>query len=579
MTSFDTYFIDNAMGDATYVFNNPQYLTDLWLDNDMGDVSIHFLGGVLFQQTPVIANVMGDVDIITRHNSPNISSSFSNHGVPIINNNMGDLDIFFLNYAIVPYGFIDNTMGDIEINIYQTNTSEPEPDPTPEPEPDPTPEPEPKPKPEQDPAPEPKPEVPNPNKGFDKIDGYGFVNARKAFELLLKTDIPDKKNIGGDMWTLDNLNVPEVWAGNGLFKGATGKGVTVAVIDTGVDLDHPEFRGRIVKGYDFVNNDRIADDDEGHGTHVAGTIAAGDNGSDITGVAFDAKIMPLKVLSADGSGNGSDIISAIYWAADNGADVINMSFGGEEPAKGERDAIKYASKKGVVVVSAAGNEYSRSPGYPAAFAEEVGIAVGAVDKSGRMANFSNLAGNKTINYVTGPGVDILSANRGNRYTKLDGTSMATPHVAGVAALLKSENGNLSANEIENLLTYSSSNGREGGIFKANFSSNNPTKIDTITMQSIDDYTRIDLTDTLIANFKGNRKKRKRSANWLNKKITKGNGIYGAIDEFEILEASKHQMAVINIKNSRRHDPHDVLTRLLKTNRFDYFEQEQTFSLI
>ena len=120
-----------------------------------------------------------------------------------------------------------------------------------------------------------------------------------------------------------------MWNGGDGFSGATGRGITVAVIDTGVDLDHPEFSGRIVDGYDFVDGDTTADDGNGHGTHVAGTIAGANDGIGITGVAYDAEIMPLRVLNDDGYGWTSDIISAVRWAADNDADVINLSLGGE----------------------------------------------------------------------------------------------------------------------------------------------------------------------------------------------------------------------------------------------------------
>ena len=158
------------------------------------------------------------------------------------------------------------------------------------------------------------------------------------------------------MWGVDNVDAPEVW--NGV------SGTTIAVIDTGVDLDHPEFLDRIVAGYDFVDNDATADDGNGHGTHVAGTIAGANDGTGITGVAYDAAIMPLRVLDNDGYGWTSDIISAVRWAADNGADVINLSLGGGGYSQAMADSISYASGRGSVVVMAAGNSGGSEPDYP-----------------------------------------------------------------------------------------------------------------------------------------------------------------------------------------------------------------------
>jgi len=115
-------------------------------------------------------------------------------------------------------------------------------------------------------------EVLPPPPGFNSEDGYGHINASKAFETLLGITLNDTPDLGGNLWGLDNINAPEVWSGGNSFSGVTGYGSTVAVIDTGVDLDHPEFQGRITNGYDFVDNDNNADDGNGHGTHVAGTI-------------------------------------------------------------------------------------------------------------------------------------------------------------------------------------------------------------------------------------------------------------------------------------------------------------------
>ncbi len=153
-------------------------------------------------------------------------------------------------------------------------------------------------------------EIPEP-KNYSITDGYGHANIERAFEILKGIEIPDKESLGGDLWGLDNIGAPEVWNGSGCFEGVTGKDVIVAVCDTGIDYNHSEFAGRIVDGYDFVNNDNDATDGHGHGTHCSGTIAGANDGIGITGVAYDAKIMPIKVLSDGGWGFTSWIVSGI----------------------------------------------------------------------------------------------------------------------------------------------------------------------------------------------------------------------------------------------------------------------------
>ena len=278
------------------------------------------------------------------------------------------------------------------------------------------------------------------------------MNAKGAFEGLLNRSLQDQAPLGGELWNLDLIGAPEAWATNANGPGATGKGVTIAVVDTGIDYNHIEFKGRIGAGYDFVDGDSIAEDSNGHGTHVAGTIAAAKDGRGITGIAHDATIMPIRVLDEDGAGYLSDVIRGVRWATNNGADVINLSLGGTGYSQAMADAIRHASSRGTVVVMAAGNEGGASPEYPAAHAIDHGIAVGAVQRDGRLANFSNRAGWQPLDYVTAPGVDITSTLPGNRYGRYSGTSMAAPHVAGVAGLLKSHNSMLSSSAIEDLIT-------------------------------------------------------------------------------------------------------------------------------
>ena len=302
--------------------------------------------------------------------------------------------------------------------------------------------------------------------GYSSQDGYGQINIQMAFEQHLSISLAPVAELGGRQWTLDNINAPEVWVQSGEFLGATGFGTVVAVIDTGVDLDHEEFAGRIVQGYDFVDNDLEADDGNGHGTHVAGTIAGANDGNEVTGVAFSAQIMPIRVLNNSGSGYTSDIVSGIRYAAENNADVINLSLGGGGYSQSMADAIEYASNLGSVVVMAAGNSGGSSPEYPAAHARYNGLAVGAVDQAGNMASFSNLSGDIEIDYVSAPGVDVYSSIPGDRYASYNGTSMATPHVAGAAALLRGYDPSLSAESIEDLLTGTASNSFASSSFTA-----------------------------------------------------------------------------------------------------------------
>ncbi|MEU6846544.1 S8 family peptidase [Streptomyces sp. NPDC046716] len=243
-----------------------------------------------------------------------------------------------------------------------------------------------------------------------------------------------------DQWALDALHLPDAW------DTSKGDDTVIAVVDTGVDEDHPDLKGRLVDGHDFVDNDDDPKDLNGHGTHVSGIAAAHtDNGVGIAGGAPGAKIMPVRVLGADGSGSNENIIKGIKWASDHGADVINLSLGESGlMAKLLRGgtlnaAIKYAYGKGVTVVAAAGNDGDDVQTY------KVGtpvLVVGASDTSGAPASFSNFG---VDDAVSAPGVDILSTLPTYRtketlkdtsgYGKLSGTSMASPYVAAVAALL------------------------------------------------------------------------------------------------------------------------------------------------
>ncbi len=232
-------------------------------------------------------------------------------------------------------------------------------------------------------------------------------------------------------WGIRAVHATAAWS------STTGVGITVAVVDSGVDGNHRDLVGAVAAGYN-ARHDRgdwssAARDANGHGTHVAGIIAArANNGIGVVGVAPRARILPVKVLDSDGTGWMSDVTEGIVWAVNHGADVINMSLGGAD-ATFMAPAVRYAISRGVTVVAASGNEGSSRPNYPAALPGV--ISVGALSEDGPLASWSNRG--STLDVVA-PGTDIWSTVPGG-YAAMDGTSMAAPYVAGIAALIRAEN--------------------------------------------------------------------------------------------------------------------------------------------
>jgi len=248
-----------------------------------------------------------------------------------------------------------------------------------------------------------------------------------------------------EQWGLAAIGAPAAWS---ITTGSAD--VTIAIVDTGVDLTHPDLDGKIVPGWDFVNNDADPQDDNGHGTHVAGIAAAeSNNGIGIAGVSWGARIMPIKVLNSSGSGSYADVAAGIVYAVDNGAEVINLSLGGSAPSEALRAAIEYAYNANVVVVAAAGNTGAEGLMYPAAYPQV--IAVGAVDRS--LARVPSSSYGPELDLVA-PGVDILSTCMGGTYCAMSGSSMAVPHVAGALAILAGSRKGLTAPEYMSTLTSS-----------------------------------------------------------------------------------------------------------------------------
>ena len=309
---------------------------------------------------------------------------------------------------------------------------------------------------------------------YSYTSGYGLINAAAAVAKAAgQNTFADVPALDGNNWGADLVKAPEAWA-----KGYTGKGVVVAVLDSGVDYTHPDLKDNIwtnpnpgngkdngdgyindIHGWNFVdnNNDVLDKFSLGHGTHVAGTIAGENNGFGVTGIAYDAKIMPVKVLDNSGAGTDASITKGIHYAVDHGANVINLSLGGGSADNSLESAIQYASSKNVVVVMAAGNESGIAPSYPGRYAKNSGLAVGAVDQNKNMPDFSNRAGFNQLAYVTAPGVNIYSTIPDNKYASYRGTSMATPHVAGVVALMLSANHNLTDSQVRQIATQTAEN--------------------------------------------------------------------------------------------------------------------------
>jgi subtilisin family serine protease len=325
---------------------------------------------------------------------------------------------------------------------------------------------------------------------FDTEFGFGLVDAAAAIGLALglKTALADVSDPLINSYGASLVGAPEAW-----IKGYSGKGVVVAVIDTGIDLKHSDLvdsfwrnpneiagdgidndqNGYVddLNGYDFAGRDSNpinSSSREIHGTHVAGIITANRNGAnaadrsnkpyEVTGIAYDAEIMAIRVLDSSGRGSARSVAQGIRYAADNGANVINLSLGSAMTSGVELEALRYAEEKGVVIVSASGNSgfTAVAPDFPARLAatNDFGIAVGAIDQNKKVASFSNPAGELDQQYpfVVAPGVSILSTTPNSNYSFLSGTSMSTPHVSAVVALMLQANPKLTPNQVKQIIS-------------------------------------------------------------------------------------------------------------------------------
>ena len=249
--------------------------------------------------------------------------------------------------------------------------------------------------------------------------------AEPNYQLYALDTFPDDPH-WNLQYGLTNIHAPQAWD---MSVGSAA--VVIAVVDTGVDLTHPDLAPKLVAGYDFVNGDDVPQDDNGHGTHVAGIAAAqGNNGEGVVGVSWGARVMPVKVLSASANGSFADAAAGIIWAADHGAQIINLSLGGSSYSQVFKDAVDYAYGKGVMLVASSGNNGGGAILYPARFANV--MAVGATDSNNVRASFSNYGAELD---VVAPGVNIYSTGPGTYYYN-SGTSMSAPFVSGLAAILR-----------------------------------------------------------------------------------------------------------------------------------------------
>jgi len=248
----------------------------------------------------------------------------------------------------------------------------------------------------------------------------------------------------GIPWGVQQVKAPQVWS------ITTGHRIKIGVIDTGADFGHPDLKHSLARGINLLNRSSLPYDDNGHGTHIAGTIAAANQPRGMIGVAPRATIYPVKAFDHNGSAFVSDIILGIEWCIRNRMNIINMSFGMKTRSKALLNAVNNAYNAGIIIIASSGNDGKRkSIDYPARYQQTV--AVGATNKLRRIAQFSNRG---AFIDIYAPGDKIHSAWLKGKYNEMSGTSMATSHVSGAVALLLAHKPGLSPAEIKTILKRS-----------------------------------------------------------------------------------------------------------------------------
>ncbi|UOE95985.1 S8 family peptidase [Alkalihalobacillus sp. LMS39] len=272
-------------------------------------------------------------------------------------------------------------------------------------------------------------------------------------QATTQVTVPNDEFFAPYQWNLSQISAESGWN----FSGGD-EDIIIAILDTGVDPDHQDLAGKVLEGFNAIDGSSDTTDEHGHGTHVAGIAAAlTNNVTGIAGVAWENLILPIKVLDENGEGTSFEVARGIRWAVDNGAQVINMSLGDYHSSFALHDAIKYADRHDVILIAASGNDNVSTPMYPARYKEV--LTVGAVTENRERAFFSNYGGHID---VTAPGEHIPSLFPNNNYVVMSGTSMAAPHVAGLAGLIKAANPELTNKQIYRIIKKSSEDlGRRG----------------------------------------------------------------------------------------------------------------------
>jgi subtilisin family serine protease len=287
---------------------------------------------------------------------------------------------------------------------------------------------------------------------IDSLEDSPAIEYVEREVVLEATDTVPNDTLWQEQWGPKRVRAPRAWDAT---RGSSS--VVVAVVDTGVDYGHPDLQGLFVPGFDFVNNDADPRDDHGHGTAVAGVIAARtQNHEGQAGMCWKCSVMPVKVLDRNGSGPTSTIAAGIVWAVTHGARVINLSLGGAGTTQALQDAVVFAASQGVVVVAAAGNSGSSTKFYPAAYADAVSVA--ATTSSDNLYDWSNRGGDWV--QVAAPGCNVAPV-RGGGYGDFCGTSSATPIVSGIAALALSLEPGLGKDALEQALRRTARRGIGG----------------------------------------------------------------------------------------------------------------------
>ncbi|MBV6459532.1 MAG: Thermophilic serine proteinase [Fimbriimonadaceae bacterium] len=271
--------------------------------------------------------------------------------------------------------------------------------------------------------------------GTGVMEAVAFLGSRPEVEFAEPNYIarasltPNDTYYAGYQWNMPKIQANLAWD---YTQGSSN--VVIAIIDTGVQSNHPDLSGKVTAGYNYVSNNTNANDDNGHGTHCAGIAAAKtNNATGVAGVGFNCRIMPVKVLNSQGSGSFSAIANGINFARTNGAKVLSLSLGGTSGSSTLSTAITNAWNSGCVIVAAAGNSGNTTPNYPAYYSSC--IAVGSTTSTDTRSSFSNYGASWVD--VAAPGSSIASTYRNSQYVIMSGTSMSTPHVAGLAGLLYS----------------------------------------------------------------------------------------------------------------------------------------------